>query len=156
MGLKAVFGKLYASILVKRLRKTVSSPLIHQNNILQDLISKGKKTQFGADHQFASIKTYEDFKHKIPVRDYEDLRPYIDQVVEGKPDIIWPGKPEYFCKTSGTTSGAKYIPISKDSVAHHVDAAKLALLCYVEETGKADFIDGKMIFLQGSPELTNL
>lgn len=156
MGLKAVFGKVYANILVSRLRKTVSNPIDWQEKTLQDLISNGSKTRFGKDHHFTEIQGYESFKKQVPVRDYEDLKPYIDQMVAGEKDILWPGKPSYFCKTSGTTSGAKYIPISKDSVAHHVDAAKLALLCYVNETGKADFIDGKMIFLQGSPELTDL
>ncbi len=156
MGLKSVFGKFYASILVNRLRDTVDEPIHWQDKTFRNLIDQAENTQFGKDHRFAIIKSYEDFKKHVPVRDYEGLRSYIDQVVEGKSDIIWPGKPAYFCKTSGTTSGAKYIPISNESVAHHVDAAKLALLCYVNETGKADFIDGKMIFLQGSPELNDL
>jgi hypothetical protein len=156
MGLKVVFGKVYANILVNRLRKTVAEPLHWQEQTLQDLLKKGSTTKFGKDHHFDSISNYEEFKKKVPVRDYEGLRSYIDQVIDGEPDILWPGKPAYFCKTSGTTSGAKYIPISPDSVAHHIDAAKLALLCYVHETGKADFIDGKMIFLQGSPEMKNL
>ncbi len=156
MGIKSVFGKVYASILVSKLRKTVEEPIKHQSNILKELIAQGKKTQFGKDHNFDFIQNYEAFKKAVPVRDYEGLRSYIDQVVKGKEDIIWPGRPAYFCKTSGTTSGAKFIPISNESVAHHVDAAKLALLCYVQETGKADFIDGKMIFLQGSPDLTDL
>lgn len=156
MGLKSVFGKIYASFLVNRLRKTVAEPHHWQDITFQNLIQKAENTQFGKEHHFGQIKSYADFKEQVPVRDYEGLRPYIDQVVAGNSDIIWPGKPTYFCKTSGTTSGAKYIPISKESVAHHVDAAKLALLCYVHETGKADFIDGKMIFLQGSPELNDL
>ena len=156
MGLKAVFGKVYANILTKKLQKTVANPIHWQEKALENLIEKGSKTQFGTDHNLASVNNHQEFKEQVPVRDYEELRSYIDQAVSGKEDVLWPGKPAYFCKTSGTTSGAKYIPITPDSVAHHVDAAKLALLCYINETGKSDFINGKMIFLQGSPELTNL
>ena len=156
MGLKSVIGSWYASFLVNKLRKTVAEPIKWQEKTLADLISQARNTEFGKDHNFDSIKTYEDFKKQVPVNDYEGLKSYIDKVVEGTENVLWPGVPAYFCKTSGTTSGAKFIPISKESVAHHIDAAKLALLCYVQETGKTGFIDGKMIFLQGSPELTNL
>ena len=156
MSLKSVIGKIYANILVSKLRKTVSEPIKWQQKTMIDLLRQGQNTAFGKDHSFDGIKTYEDYKKNIPVRDYEGLKKYIDRVVEGEENVVWPGRPAYFCKTSGTTSGAKFIPISKDSVAHHVDAAKLALLCYVQETGNAQFIDGKMIFLQGSPELNDL
>ena len=156
MSLKSVIGKIYANILVSKLRKTVSEPIKWQQKTMIDLLRQGQNTAFGKDHSFDGIKTYEGYKKNIPVRDYEGLKKYIDRVVEGEENVVWPGRPAYFCKTSGTTSGAKFIPISKDSVAHHVDAAKLALLCYVQETGNAQFIDGKMIFLQGSPELNDL
>lgn len=156
MSLKSIIGKLYASLLVSKLRKTVASPIIKQQQTMNDLVHKAQDTAFGRDHHFDIIMSYEDFKKLVPIRDYEQLKPYVDKAVAGEANILWPGRPAYFCKTSGTTSGAKFIPISKDSVAHHVDAAKLALLCYINETGKSDFIDGKMIFLQGSPELNDL
>src|SRR5699024_5191557 len=104
-------------------------------------------------HSFNTIKTYEDFAKYVPIRDYEDLKPYIEEAVAGKEDILWPGKPLYFAKTSGTTSGAKYIPLTKESIGEHIKAAREAILIYMEETGKNNFVDGKMIFLQGSPEL---
>tara|TARA_R110002050_G_scaffold147017_1_gene272632 strand:- start:12833 stop:14323 length:1491 start_codon:yes stop_codon:yes gene_type:complete len=156
MSLKSAAGKIYAKLLVDKLRKTVSEPLLWQHKTRTDLVAQAQNTVFGKAHNFTEISTYEDFKKHVPIRDYEGMRSYIDQVVAGAENITWPGRPAYFCKTSGTTSGAKYIPISKESVRHHVDAAKLALLCYVDETGKSDFINGKMIFLQGSPELTDL
>src|SRR6185369_8921887 len=118
------------------------------------LVDKAKYTTFGRDHHFETITTYEYFKRQVPVRDYEDLRPYIDRVTNGEENILWPGKPEYLAKTSGTTSGVKYIPISKESMPEHIRAARNALLSYIHETGKADFVDGKMIFLQGSPVLS--
>jgi hypothetical protein len=156
MSIKSIIGKIYANILVSKLRKTASEPIKWQQKTMNDLLRQAQETAFGKDHCFAGIKTYEDYKKNIPVRDYEGLKKYIDRVVEGEENVVWPGRPAYFCKTSGTTSGAKFIPISKESVAHHVDAAKLALLCYVQETGNTSFIDGKMIFLQGSPELNDL
>ena len=94
-----------------------------------------------------------DFAKQVPVRDYEGLRSYIDRIVSGEEDVVWPGKPIYFSKTSGTTSGAKYIPITKESMPTHINSARDALLTYINYTGKTDFIKGKQIFIQGSPEL---
>lgn len=124
-----------------------------QNKIMLNLLRKAKKTQFGKDHGFDSIRNYEDFKNNIPIRDYEGLRPYVDQIITGKSDILWPGKPKYFAKTSGTTSGVKYIPLTKDSMPNHMNSAKSALLNYTAESKDATSFDGKMIFLSGSPEL---
>ena len=120
---------------------------------MKSLLKQAGDTAFGVDHKFKSIHSYADFKEAIPLRDYEALKPYVDRVVKGEADVLWPGRPLYFSKTSGTTSGAKYIPISRDSMPHHIEAARNALLLYIAETGKSDFVDGKMIFLQGSPEL---
>jgi len=74
-------------------------------------------------------------------------------VIKGEVDILWKGKPLYFAKTSGTTSGAKYIPLTKESMPYHIEAARNAILLYIHETGKSSFVNGKMIFLQGSPIL---
>jgi len=153
MGIKSFFSKYYAAFLVGKLRKAVSFPQKAQNEVFRNLIKEGKKTLFGKDHNFHSISTYADFKKEVPLVDFEGLKHYIEKVKQGQPDILWPGLPIYFCKTSGTTSGAKFIPISKESIHNHINSAKLALLSYVHETGKADFIDGKLIFLQGSPVL---
>ena len=120
---------------------------------MEDLIRQAKNTQFGQDHHFSQIKTTEDFAKQVPIRDYEELKPYVDRVVQGEENILWKGKPIYFAKTSGTTSGAKYIPLTKESMPFHIQAARNAILNYIHETGKADFVNGKMIFLQGSPIL---
>jgi len=116
-------------------------------------LATAKETQFGKDHKFSEIKTFQEFAKQVPVRDYEQLKPYVDRVVKGEENILWKGKPLYFAKTSGTTSGAKYIPLTKESLPFHIQAARNAILSYVHETGNADFVDGKMIFLQGSPVL---
>jgi hypothetical protein len=152
MGLKAFISKYYAAWQVKKIASWEKNAIQIQESVRAGLIEKAKDTLFGKNHSFSSIKTYDDFKKQIPIRDYEELRePYINELTKGKENILWPGKPMYFSKTSGTTSGVKYIPISKESMPAHIDAAKMALLCYIHETGKTDFVNGKMIFLQGSP-----
>ncbi len=116
-------------------------------------MNKAKATSFGIDHDFAHITDHSSFIERVPLRDFEALRPYIDQVVAGKDSVMWPGKPLYLCKTSGTTSGAKYIPLTKELLANQINSARAALLAYMAHSGNADFLDGKMIFLQGSPAL---
>jgi len=153
MGIRAILSKPIANFVVAKQKKWASDPSGTQKKVFKYLIDKAKNTAFGKDHDFASIKTYEDFKKRVPVRDYEELRPYIEKVVDGESDILWPGKPLYFAKTSGTTSGIKYIPISKDSIPYHISGARDALLNYVYNTGKSLFLDGKLIFLSGSPEM---
>jgi len=153
MSLKAIGAKIFAKRIRKKINKWSSNPLKTQEKVFKQLIETAKHTQFGKDHDFANINTYVDFAKKVPIRDYEALKPYVDRVVAGDKDILWPGKPLYFAKTSGTTSGAKYIPLTKDSMRTHPDTARNAILCYIAETGKTSFVDGKMIFLQGSPEV---
>nr|WP_067063598.1 GH3 auxin-responsive promoter family protein [Mucilaginibacter sp. L294] len=153
MGLKAALSKVFAWYVNRQLNNVRQNAVALQQKTFSNLIHEAKNTAFGTDHQFASIKSYEDFKKQVPVRDYEELRPYIDRVVNGEENVMWPGKPAYLAKTSGTTSGVKYIPISKESMPEHIKAARNALLSYIHETGNADFVDGKMIFLQGSPVL---
>jgi hypothetical protein len=124
-----------------------------QEAIMKSLVKSAKNTEFGKEHGFENINSYNDFKKQIPLRDYEQLKTYIEKIKEGKHNILWKGKPIYFAKTSGTTSGVKYIPISKDSISNHINSARDALLCYIAESGNSVFANGKMIFLSGSPEL---
>jgi phenylacetate-coenzyme A ligase PaaK-like adenylate-forming protein len=153
MGLKAVLSKPFASIANRSLNKLRKNAVALQQKTFEHLIFQAKNTSFGKTHSFSQVKTYDDFKKNVPIYDYEDLRPYIERITKGEPDVLWPGKPAYLAKTSGTTSGIKYIPISKESMPEHIKGARNALLSYVYETGNADFVDGKMIFLQGSPVL---
>ena len=143
--------------LSKRIRRKVlkwsNDPISTQEKVFRALIGGATNTQFGKDHDFIGINNHDDFTKRVPVRDYEALKPYVDRVVSGEENILWKGKPIYFAKTSGTTSGSKYIPITKESMPTHVQTARNAILLYIAETGKTDFIKGKMIFLQGSPIL---
>jgi len=154
MGVKSVLSKVFAALVNWELNYLRKNAVSLQQATLLKLTEQAKDTAFGRDHDFAGIKTYDDFKKQVPIRDYEDLRPYIDRVTQGEADVLWPGKPKYLAKTSGTTSGVKYIPLSKESMPEHIKAARNALLNYIHETGKADFVDGKLIFLQGSPVLS--
>ena len=154
MGLKAALSRVFAAWVSRDLNRIRKDSVALQQKTLLYLIDKAKDTTFGRDHHFETIHTYADFKKQVPIRDYEDLRPYIDRVTNGEENILWPGKPEYLAKTSGTTSGVKYIPISRESMPEHIRAARNALLNYIHETGKSDFVNGKMIFLQGSPVMT--
>lgn len=153
MKIKSILAKPYAAIIHARVRKGMKRALADQENILQKLIKIGAGTAFGKDHGFNEIRTYDDYKHSVPIRDYEGLAPYVNRIKEGETDVLWRGKPLYFAKTSGTTSGTKYIPITKASMPNHINTAKNALLCYMVESGNASFADGKMIFLTGSPVL---
>jgi len=152
-SIKAALAKPFAKRIYKKVQKWANNPIPTQDKVFKDLISQASSTTFGIDHDFISINNYQDFVKRVPIRDYEDLKPYVDKVVAGQENILWPGKPLYFAKTSGTTSGAKYIPLTKDSMPNHVNAARNAILLYIHETGNAKFVDGKMIFLQGSPVL---
>ncbi|HMG09041.1 MAG TPA: GH3 auxin-responsive promoter family protein, partial [Mucilaginibacter sp.] len=154
MGLKSALSKVFAALVNRELNRVRKNAVSLQQKTFTDLIHAAKETSFGKAHHFARINNYNDFKENVPVHDYEDLRPYIDRVVNGEENVLWPGKPAYLAKTSGTTSGVKYIPISKESMPEHIKAARNALLSYIHETGNADFVDGKMIFLQGSPVLS--
>jgi len=153
MSLKSIAAKIFAQRIYKKTQAWANSPVETQKAVFQNLIQNAKQTQFGKDHHFDQIKTYEDFASQVPIRDYEALKPYVDRVVKGEENILWKGKPLYFAKTSGTTSGAKYIPLTKESMPYHIEAARNAILHYIHETKNADFVNGKMIFLQGSPIL---
>jgi len=151
--MKAFLAKIFAKYIVNKEQKWINNPLEFQDEILNELITSAKNTKFGKNHQFDKIKSYNDFKQYVPVRDYEGLKNYFEDVVKGESDVLWPGKPIYLAKTSGTTSGTKYIPLTKESIPTHINSARNALLFYIHETNNSDFVNGKMIFLQGSPIL---
>lgn len=153
MSIKAAFAIPFAKFIQKKIYNWANNPLKTQEKVFNYLVTEAKKTAYGIDHNFGEIQSYEDFKANVPVSDYEGLKTYVDRVVEGESDVLWKGKPLYFAKTSGTTSGAKYIPITKESMPTHIKTARNALLMYIAATGDASFVNGKMIFLQGSPIL---
>jgi hypothetical protein len=156
MKFKSFLAKPFASYVYSKIRKGMATALQDQDAILKELLKVGKATEFGKAHGLEKLNSYDEFKDAVPIRDYESFKPYIEKMKEGKHNILWKGKPIYFAKTSGTTSGVKYIPISKESISNHLNTARNALLCYMAETGNTSFADGKLIFLSGSPELERI
>lgn len=152
-GIRSFLSKPFAAYINRLDKKWASQPQISQNNVLKYLVENSRLTKFGLDHKFSHIQNYQDFKDHVPIRDYEGLKPYIELIKQGETDVLWRGRPTYFAKTSGTTSGTKYIPITAESTPNHINSARNALLNYVHETGKAQFLDKSLIFLSGSPVL---
>lgn len=153
MGVRSVLSRPLAKWVVQRQQEWMHRPAEAQQRWFRQLVSSGKATRFGQDHRFGDIQSVSDFQQAVPIRDYEELKPYVEKILAGQPDVLWPGQPLYFAKTSGTTSGTKYIPITPDSIPNHINSARDALLNYIHETGNSAFLDKKLIFLSGSPEL---
>lgn len=153
MKIKSVLAKPFAGYIYKTIQKNKLTAVSDQEQILKQLIKVGRGTDYGKELGLDKVNGYEEYKQAVPIRDYEQIRPWIDKIIEGKHNVLWKGVPLYFAKTSGTTSGAKYIPITKESVSNHFGTARNAALCYAAETGNTRFFDGKLIFLSGSPEL---
>lgn len=153
MGLKARLVKPFARKISSNIRKWAANPIAAQQKVFENLIAIGEKTAFGQEHGFSFIESYEQFRDQVPIRDYEGLKPYIDRIKSGEPNVLWKGMPLYFAKTSGTTSGVKYIPLTKASMPNHFGTARNALFNYYAQSGRGEWLDGKMIFLSGSPEL---
>ena len=154
--LKKLFAKIFAFFVVSKIKRSYSKAAEIQINTLKSLIKKAKKTNFGIDHDFYKIKCPVDYTNSVPVRDYEDMKGYIDKIKEGSKNVLWPGKPKYLAKTSGTTSGVKYIPITNESMPNHILSSRNALLFYINDTGDTSFLNGKTIFIQGSPILQEM
>ena len=152
-SIKSYLSKLFAAHIARKIKGWSSRPINTQNRVFKALIKSASNTQFGKDHNFSQIQNHKTFVQNVPVRDYEALKPYVEKAVSGESDVLWEGNPLYFAKTSGTTSGAKHIPITAVSIKAQVEASRNAMLMYIHETGKAGFLDGKWIFLQGSPNL---
>jgi hypothetical protein len=153
MALKSLLTRPFANLIAKSIDRWSAAPLEAQKTVFRDLMRGVAQTRFGRDHQLTATTSYEAFREQVPLRDYEELKPYIEYIKQGEQNVLWPGKPAYFAKTSGTTSGVKYIPLTKDSLPNHFGTARNALFNYYARTGKGKWMDGKMIFLSGSPEL---
>jgi len=156
MGIKSAISRPFARFIAKKIYSDQQNGIAIQSNLLMNLVRKAAQTAFGKDHGFGQIKDHADFAKQVPVKDYEGLLEYFNRVKSGEVDVVWPGKPLYLSKTSGTTSGIKYIPVTKDSIPNHINTARNSLLVYIAATGNSSFVDGKMIFLSGSPELEQI
>ena len=149
--LKSILTLIFAKYIFQKNKSWKENPVDFQKKIMQNLLKKAQKTKFGIDHSFNEIKSYNDFKKNIPIRDYEGLSNYIELIKNGETNVLWPGIPIYFCKTSGTTSGTKYIPLTKDSLKNQINTARDAILTYIYETKNPSIYNVKINFIQGSP-----
>ncbi len=156
MRFKSFLLQPFAKYIARDIDRWSAEAVAAQERIFRELIAVGKHTAYGKDHQFDQIRTHEDFKNRVPIKDYEGIRSYVDRIKKGEKDVLWKGMPKYFAKTSGTTSGVKYIPLTKESLPNHFNTARNALFNYYAKTGKGRFLDGKMIFLSGSPEMDKM
>jgi len=154
MGFRSTIIRPVAHKIARDIKRWSAHAVQSQEMIFKQLIAVGRNTAFGKAHGFDQINSYQDYIERVPIRDYEGIKPYIERIKAGETDVLWKGKPAYFAKTSGTTSGVKYIPISKDSIPNHFGSARNALFNYFAETGNGRWLDGKLIFLSGSPELS--
>lgn len=153
MGFKSRLVQPFARRVARNIQRWSDRPLEAQRGVFQALLRGGRHTAFGRDHSFDQINDYAQFRERVPLRDYEGLRPYVERIKAGEANVLWKGRPSYLAKTSGTTSGVKYIPLTKDSLPNHFNTARNALFNYYARTGRGEWLDGKMIFLSGSPEL---
>lgn len=153
MGFRSFVIRPLARSAARRIARWSSNAVAAQETVFRQLLDQGRNTAFGKAHDFDKIKGYEAFRERVPIRDYESLRPWIERIKAGERDVLWPGRPAYFAKTSGTTSGVKYIPLTRESLPNHFGTARNALFNYYARTGQGDWLDGKMIFLSGSPEM---
>ena len=156
MGIKSGLAKIFSHLIYQQSKGWRKNGFPYQKKIFNRLIFKGKDTLFGKNHQFAKINSIKDFQTQVPVRDYEEFKGYIEEIKLGHPNVLWPGTPLYLSTTSGTTSGIKYIPITRSSIRNQIKSARNALLFYIQATGNVDFLNGKLIFLSGSPVLNHL
>lgn len=156
MGFKSLLIKPIAKKVARDIKRSSKKAVEAQQAIFKELVHTGRKTAFGKEHEFEHISDYQDFIKHVPIRDYEGLKPFIERIKNGEADVLWKGFPAYFAKTSGTTSGVKYIPLTNDSLPNHFGSARNALFNYYARTGHGDWLDGKMIFLSGSPEMEKI
>ncbi len=156
MGFKSWIIKPVAKKIARDIDRWSADAVGAQQRIFEELIRVGRQTAFGRDHHFENVNDHRAFSQEVPLRDYEGLKNYVNRIKEGESDVLWRGRPAYFAKTSGTTSGVKYIPLTKDSLPNHFGTARNALFNYYARTGKGSWIDGMMIFLSGSPEMDDI
>ena len=136
--LKKKTALLWAKYHCKKEEQYRKNAIEYQEKLLFSLIKKAENTRFGKEHLFSEIKEIQDFQNRVPVANYEQLKYYIDRIKNGEKDILWTSLPKYFAKTSGTTSGSKYIPIAKEGRPDQISAAQSALFHYIVKKNNAE------------------
>jgi len=151
------FKRLIVSFLARKNKKAVDAwskkSVDNQEKIFTKLVTTLAETKYGKKIGANKKMSLFDFQKKSPINSYEDLSPYIKLISMGEKNVLWPGRPAYFAKTSGTTSGVKFIPLTTEMLKNQINSSKEALLLYAFYQKKFEAINGKMMFVQGSPIL---
>jgi hypothetical protein len=144
-----------ARLRYSRIEHWVQDPIAAQREVLQDLITHGEYTQFGVKYQFSEIFNLRKFKATVPIHEYEDLKPFIDQIMNGEESVLWNTPVEWFAKSSGTTNDkSKFIPITKESIEdNHFQASKDVLTIYYQKYPESDLLTGKGLVVGGSHQV---
>ena len=157
--------KLLSSIISKlarnrfwRIQNWSNHPVAAQRQVLQDLVSAGQYTEFGKKYNFEKLFTLKEFKKKVPIHEYDNIKSYINRMVEGEDNVLWNTPVKWFAKSSGTTSDkSKFIPISDESLAdNHFKAAKDVLTNYYNNFPGSDLLTGKSLVVGGSHQLSKV
>lgn len=123
-----------------------------QAKVLKRLIADAAQTEWGRKYDYSTIKSYEDFKSRVPVQTYEDIKPYVERLRKGEKNLIWPSEIRWFAKSSGTTNDkSKFIPVSKEGLQDiHYQGGKDAVALYFRMNPDSRFFSGKGLILGGS------
>ena len=133
-------------------------PVAAQRQVLQDLVSAGQYTEFGKKFNFHRLFTLKEFKKRIPIHEYDNIKPYISRMMEGEENVLWNTPVKWFAKSSGTTSDkSKFIPISDESLTdNHFKASKDVLTNYYNNFPGSDLLTGKALVVGGSHQISNV
>jgi hypothetical protein len=135
-----------------RIESWMNNPVAAQREVLQDLVTTAQYTQFGHQYKFAKLFNLREFKNTVPVHEYDDIKPYIERMMQGEENVLWPTPVTWFAKSSGTTSDkSKFIPVSEESMKDgHFKASKDVLTLYYNNFPASDLLTGKGLVIGGS------
>jgi hypothetical protein len=129
-----------------------------QQRVFKELLQEARNTTFGKDHKLKSVGSIKEFQEKVPLRDYEELKPYIERVMQGENRVLWPGEINWFAKSSGTTSEkSKFIPVSYDALEDcQFMGSRDVIACYYHQNPEAKVFQGKGLIIGGSHQINPL
>ena len=155
------FNSIFAWMMKKRIHQIDlfrKYPLEVQEELLGRLMIAGSKSMYGAIHDFSIIKTYDQFRSKVPLQEYEDVKPWIDRLMAGEQNLLWNTETKWFAKSSGTMGArSKFIPVTKESLEGcHYKGGKDLLAMYYDNHPKRKLYKGKHLIIGGSAEINHL
>ena len=141
---------------LEEIKRIYANPLKLQEEALFSILDKARYTEFGRKYGFDSVKSIKAYQQKLPLFRYNDIKPWVEKTIKGKSNVLWQGRISDFALSSGTTSGNKYIPISKELINTNRRAALDCAALYLKESGEKSILKGRFLFLGGSTALERL